>query len=462
VIQLLGFAPDAPQETPGVITECSALIPFEKGFKAAPTTTDPGVDALAATCRGAAVLLKLDASRRLFAGTQTKLYELSGTSWTDVSAAGNYTGSTENRWSFAQFGNVSLSSNLTEAIQYSNGSGAFAAISGAPKAKIIFTVSGFVMALYYDDGTLTTDGWFCSGYQDYTVWTEAVSTQCASGRLFGTPGPFTAGIRFGEDALAFKANTIYQGRYAGPPLVWQWTEIPGQAGCVGQDALCDISTDATPMVFFVGLDNFYIYDGTRARPVGVGKVRSWFLQRLAHTFNYRIITSYDKESRNVRIYFPYSGSAAGVPDNCLVYNVQNDTWGLDDQRQIEATVQYVSSGLTWHGLGTAYATWNDLPDIPYDSPYWSAGSTTPAIFDTSHKIQQLTGVGSSSCSFVTGDFGSNEYVTTYKGIIPNFITTPTTATCTGCNWVIRCQPILSPVTTTTSSTACARRGGIAR
>ena len=428
MIPLIGFAPDASPQTPGVIVDCSAFIPFERGFKAAPTLTDPGVSALAAACRGAAVLTKLDASRRLFAGTQTKLYELSGTSWTDASAVGDYTGNSENRWSFAQFGNVSLASNTTEAIQYSNGSGDFAAIAGAPKAKIIFTVSGFIMALHYDDGTATPDGWFCSGYQDYTVWTEAVSTQCASGRLFGTPGPFTAGIRFGEEALIFKDNTMYLGRYSGPPLIWQWSEIPGQVGCVGQDALADISTDASPMVFFVGNDGFYIYDGTRARPVGVGKTRAWFLQRVSQTFMYRVIVNYDKASRNVHIYYPSSGSSTGAPDNCLVYNVQNDTWGFDVQRQVEAVLNYISTGLTWHGMGTAYATWNDLPDIPYDSQFWSAGTATHAIFDTSHKLQQLTGFGSSGCSFQTSAFGDNSLVSTLSGFTPNFIVRPTTAT----------------------------------
>lgn len=428
MIPLIGFAPDAAPDTPGAFVDCSAIIPFEKGFKAAPTAVDAGVDALAAACRGAAVLTKLDNSRRLFAGTQTKLYELSGTTWTDASAVGDYTGSSENRWSFAQFGNVSLASNGTEPIQYSNGSGDFAAISGAPDAKIIFTVSGFVMALNYNDGTDTPDGWFCSGYQDYTVWTEAVSTQCTSGRLFGTPGPFTAGIRFGEEALAFKDNTIYLGRYAGPPIVWQWSEIPGQVGCVGQDAVCDISTNASPMVFFVGNDGFYIYDGTRPRPVGVGKVRSWYLQRVSTAYKFRVMVNYDRATRNVYIYYPSSGSATGAPDNCLVYNVQNDTWGFDEQRTIEATINYIGTGLTWHGLGTAYSTWDDLPAIPYDSPYWSAGTQTPSIFDTSHKIQQLIGAGSNSCSFQTSAFGDNSVVSTFSGILPNFIVEPTTGT----------------------------------
>jgi hypothetical protein len=424
--KLLGFAPDTQQQTPGVLTDCAALIPYENGFKAAPTTISAGVDALAAACRGAAVLAQLDGSFRTFAGSQVKMYELSGTTWTDVTdATADYTGSSESRWSFAQFGSTALIANINDPINFSTASGAFDAIATAPKAKVIFTVAGFVMALHYNDGSLTTDGWFCSGYQDFTVWTAAVATQCAKGRLFGTPGPFTAGIRFGEDALAFKVNTIYLGRYAGPPLVWQWTEIPGQAGCVGQDALCDVSTDAQPAIFFVGRDNFYIYNGARPTPVGVGQVRDWFLSRVNQAFAYRTQVVYNRNQRNVYIYYPNSTSTTGVPNECLVYNVQTNTWGRDD-RTVEATINYVSAGITWDGLGTAYATWDDLPVIPYDSQFWGSSSPVFGYFNTSHTIQLLTGTATNS-SFTTGDFGDNKQVSLCSSVEPNFLEKPTTA-----------------------------------
>jgi hypothetical protein len=424
--KLLGFAPDAQQQTPGVLTDCSALIPYENGFKAAPTPISAGVDALAAACRGAAVLPQLSGAFRTFAGTQTEMYELSGTTWADVTdASGDYTGSSESRWSFAQFGSTALIANINDPINYSTTSGAFDAVATAPKAKIIFTVAGFVMALNYNDGALVADGWYCSGYQDFTVWTPAVATQCAKGRLFGTPGPFTAGCRFGEEALAFKVNTIYLGRYAGPPTVWQWTEIPGQAGCIGQDALCDVSTDAQPAIFFVGRDNFYIYNGSRPTPVGVGQVRDWFLSRVSPAFAYRTQVVYNRNQRCVYIHYPNTTSS-GTPNETLVYNVQTGKWGRDD-REIEATINYVAGGMTWHGLGTAYSTWNDLPDIPYDSQFWSSGNSVFGYFNTSNVIQLLTGAATNS-SFTTGDFGNNETISLCTGVVPNFLQRPTTAT----------------------------------
>jgi hypothetical protein len=97
-------------------------------------------DALAAECLGAETLTKLDATRRVFAGTASKLYELSGTSWTDVSAGGGtYTLGATSRWCFAQFGDTSLAATIDEVIQ-STSSAEFAAISGAPQATVIESV----------------------------------------------------------------------------------------------------------------------------------------------------------------------------------------------------------------------------------------------------------------------------------------------------------------------------------
>ena len=84
--KILGFLPDADPTIPGVLTECVNLTPFEQGMRGAPSASTPaGVPALAAACIGSSIVTKLDDTRRLFAGTTTKLYELSGGVWTDVS-----------------------------------------------------------------------------------------------------------------------------------------------------------------------------------------------------------------------------------------------------------------------------------------------------------------------------------------------------------------------------------------
>ena len=200
---ILGFAPDFDSTAPGILTDCSRLVPTPSGYTSAQSPITAGLPALAAECRGAAVMRKLDNSKRIFAGTQTKLYQQSGSTWADVSRATNYTGGTDNRWRFVQFGDVSLAVNQTEPLQASS-SGAFSDVAGSPKARLIESVAGFVMLAGTNEATYgdSTDRWWCSGLYDHTVWTPSIATQCATGRLVDAPGDIRALKRLGNDVVA--------------------------------------------------------------------------------------------------------------------------------------------------------------------------------------------------------------------------------------------------------------------
>src|SRR6185503_16231180 len=130
ILKLLGYAPDADPTMVGVLTNCSAVIPTLKGFKGAPSASVTSLVTLAATCQGAAVLTKLDATTRFFAGTATKIYEAGASTWTDVSRAAAYTANNTQRTRFAQFGNVSLSANGADTMQASVSTGPFSCIPG--------------------------------------------------------------------------------------------------------------------------------------------------------------------------------------------------------------------------------------------------------------------------------------------------------------------------------------------
>lgn len=198
MIPFVGYFPDADEHTQGVITDVEMMLPSNRGYKGAPSLI-PVTDALAAQCRGAAYVVKLDNTSRTFAGTQTKLYELSSGSWTDISRTNppstgdDYTGSSDSYWRFAQFGDVTLAVNGTDNFQYSNGSGDFNDLSGAPKAQYIETVGGFVMVGNYNDGSDTPDGIKWSAYLDYTDWTPDIATQAGDLRLLDTPGELRGG-----------------------------------------------------------------------------------------------------------------------------------------------------------------------------------------------------------------------------------------------------------------------------
>lgn len=421
--KLLGFSPDLEPTLSGVVTACSNFIPYEQGMKGAPTPETPlSVPALAAACIGAGVVTKLDGTRRIFAGTTTKLYELASGSWADGSRVGDYSGGADTRWSITQYGNSTIAANGVETIQRSDTSGDFADIAGAPIARIVFSVGAFVMALNVNDGASKPDGWHCCASFDDTDWAESVATLSASGRLVSTPGELLAGGRLGEYAIAYKEKAIYVGQFVGAPAVWDWTQVPGgDAGCVGIDAWCDIGGSH----FFVGQDNIWIFDGSRPVPIA-NPCRQWFFDNSSPTYRYKTQCVFDRQNNGVWIFYCSTGST--TPDAALVYHIQTKQWGLATL-SIESALNYVAAGVTIDDLDDFGATIDDLSGYSFDSQFWLAGGRALSVFNTSHQLQSVTGETGAS-SFTTGDAGDDEGVTLLSKIRLRFAPgyKPTTAT----------------------------------
>lgn len=423
MIPFIGFAPDIDPTTPGVITDCSMLIPGTKGMRAAPKMVDARLPPLPSRVYGAAALTRLDNGKRLLVGMATQLWERVAFAWVNVSRAGGYTTITDDRWRFAQFGNASLASNGADPIQQSV-AGAFSDIAGAPKAQIIEATQGFVFAFNTDDPTFgdSPDRWWCSGIYDHTAWTPSIASQCATGRLLDSPGEIRAGRALGSDMIAYKERSMYIGRYQGPPVVWAWQMVPGEIGATNQECVVSIGTAHV----FIGWDNFYIFDGTRPQAIG-DSVKTWFFRDLNQNFRYRIIGQHDPISGLVTWYYPSNSSVDGSVDSAIVYNYRRNQWGRANRR-IEAVIDYASAQITYDTLGSLYATYDDLPAIPYDSPFWLAASVVPAVVDVNHKVMSLTGDGEDSMA-MTGDFGDDWQYSTLQGIRVRFAQNPATGAC---------------------------------
>lgn len=427
MIAILGFAPDADPTTPGVLTDVVNAIPNEVGLEGGPSnvTAINGLAALTAQCRGSAVLTNTSGTRRHFAGTQTELFEQSGTAWTSVSRAGAYSGSSESRWLFDQFGDVALATDDTAKIQATS-SGAFSDITAAPVARIIFTTDNFVFALNTNETTYgdSPDRWWCSAFQDHSSWTASVTTQATTGRLIGEGGQLTAGLRLGPYAVAYKASSMFLGSYVGAPIVWQWERIPGKVGCVGPEAVTDIGGAH----IFVGEDNIWLFDGTRPQPIATGQIRQWFYNNSSAQNRYKTIVKHDRQNSRVWIFYPSSSSTGGC-DSALVYHLVTRKWGRAD-RSIEAAVNFITPGITWDTLSSIGATWDSLPSVPWDSQQWQVGGSALAVFDTSHRLVTLTGA-STGGGITTGDIGDDYRMSQLQEFRLRFTLSPSSAVATG-------------------------------
>jgi hypothetical protein len=425
-IAIKGYAPDADPDLEGILTNCNQVVPTVRGFKSAPSAASSGQSVLAGTCQGAAVLEKLDKTTRFFAATGTKVYEASGTDWTDVSGTA-YSPASDVRYRFAQFGNVSLVATKSNRIHASSASGTFTGLA-APSAAIVETVNNFVFAFDTNEALFgdCTNRWFCCALGDYTNWTPSIVTQCASGILTGSPGKILAGKRFGDSIIAYKENSMYLGVYVGAPIIWSFTQIPGEVGALSHEAVVSVGTPEQPKHIFMGSDNFYSYDGSRPVPIGNQLREKVFNNELNRAYSYLSLGLQDKQKGN--IYFFYCSSNSVFPDKCVVYNYHTGTWGRDD-RTVEMVVNYLASGITYDALGSSFSAYDTLSSLSYDAAFASAGTPFPSIFDTTHTLKTLNGVSTTS-SLTTGDYGDTQSFSCLSRVIPRFITEPSSGTMT--------------------------------
>lgn len=427
MIPLAGFAPDIDPTTPGIFTDCVNIVPSEAGFAGALSPAPVGAAALAAPCVGAAAVSKLDATRRVIAGTQTALYELVSGAWAERSKPGGYVGSTESRWSICQFGDTTIASNLVDPMQ-SSSTGNFDDVPNAPKAKIVVSASNnFVLAFNTNEGTYgaSPDRWWNCAQNDQTSWAPNVSTLANTGRLVAVSGPINAALPLGDYVIAYKGKAIFLGTFVGSPVVWQWNLVPGsEAGAVGPEAVCDIGIAH----FAVGEDGFWVFDGTRPTPVGQEVVRKWFNRNCSSLYRYKTKASFDKQLDLVYIDYP-SLNSQGECDARLAFHVGKKQWGRVAVT-CQAPLNFVSPGVTIDGLDAYAASIDGLPNIPVDSPYWQAGGRMSAYFDATNLLVSSSG-NTGASSIVTGDLGDDDVVSMLDVVRVRFTKRPETATATG-------------------------------
>ena len=421
MIPFVGFSPDALPETPGIILDCMNIIPAIGSFVAAPSPVDAGLGAIDAAAKGFSVNRKLDGTNRVFCGSSTYLYEQVGGVWTDVSRVGNYALGAENRWRFSQFGNVSLAVNKTAVLQFST-TGDFADSGTAPKAEIVETINNQVF-LFNIDGMGFGDDvtrWACSAVGSYTDFTPSISTGCVSGQFLDSPGAITAGKRLGDVIVAYKEKAMYVGQFVGAPSWWNFIRVPGDIGAPVQESVVNTGTAH----FFIGPDDFYAFDGSRPQALN-SPCRNWLFANIDQRHMQRICGSFDRFNQRVFWWFP-SKNGGGALDMCVVFNVKTGQWGRVNLT-IEFVADFVSGGVTIDGLASYGASIDALPDIPYDSPFWSSGSPVLSVFKADHKAYQLSGAAGES-RILTGHYGDNIQFSTCSRVRPRFIRSPTSST----------------------------------
>lgn len=216
----------------------------------------------------------------VYAGTKTRLYQVTSTTATDVSRAANYAqtaGDEPCAWSFCSFGKDVIASNYVDEVQVqANAAGLFAnLITSAFKPQARFAaVARTSLILANLEGSAGAGTGFADEFA-WSVFGNAASFDTAGGagrqRSLMKPGQLT-GLVGGDFFRLFKASSMSGLQFTGSSaLPWREDEISGSIGTLYGKSI--VQTKEGEVAFWGG-DGFYKQQGM-SPPQRIGLQLGW-------------------------------------------------------------------------------------------------------------------------------------------------------------------------------------------
>lgn len=364
--------------------EARNVVPAGEDYAPVESVTED-TDALPAECLGMIGCYDKNGTPFTFAATATKLYKLTGTSWADVSKAGGYTTSGENRWRFVQYGDFVLATNSNDNIQVFNlaSSSLFADLVGSPpRCKWLAVVNNFVMAVNtYDgtDGAVNFRVWW-SGLDNITTWTPNIQTQADRQDTPGY-GQCSAVVGSQNTALMFLTEGIYRLDYAGPPTIFNFTLVEPNRGTLVAGSVAAYSN----FVFYLGEDGFNMFDGQSSRSIGTERVDNWFKARVDNNNLFKMQTAINPRRKQVIWAFPSAGGN-GICDTLIIYNWAANRWSYVEQ-PVEAMARVYSQAVLTDSLSVL----TDAMDALSDGAGFAGGRALLGVISSSRKLGYFAG-----------------------------------------------------------------------
>lgn len=399
------FMPDMPAfENPGsgLIQNVTPLTALSYGpFKSLSMSAGP----IANRCQGAFAFRDNSGSSHLYAGDSSKLYRMSAgdIAPVDASIAGGYSTGSAEIWSSTVFGNRVIM------VNYANLPQSFVEGTSTKFSNLILTGTTSLSARYVatvrDFVTFanTTDATF--GAQTQRVWwtsindptnvptpgtTAATAVQSDYQDLPGDFGWITGivGALGNSHAAIFMERAVFRMNYQGPPAIFRFDIAEGVRGCPAPQSLCQVGA----LVYYLGEDGFYAFDGANSLPIGFQKVDNFFFNDLDLSNIERVTSAVDPLNKLIYWAYPGHGNIGGTPNRVLVYNWALQRWAVTNRGdvQLEVMVKYLSFGYTLEQLDAIYPNIDTMP-LSFDDPSLTGGKQVIGAFDSNHQLSVFGG-----------------------------------------------------------------------
>lgn len=358
--------------------------------------------ALASDVIGAASFQTPRGQQYVFAGTKTKLYLLSGTTWSDVSGTTYNSAATD--WRFDIYDEVVLATNFENVIQRYDTTvgGTFANLAGSPpRCRDIAVSNSFLLAFnLVDSGTerYTRLRWSAQG-----IITDWSTTSLGAGfndvrEDVGGTGQRVVALE--DYAVLFFTDAIYRVEYIAQPASFGLRPLPRGRGTLSPNS---IVRDGN-VIYYYGADGFYLFDGTNSIPIGEDKIDRYFYEIADFGKLSRVYGARDPITKNIFWSFVSTSSPDGYPDMMLSYNISSGEWTIINY-PVRFILSTFTAAQTLESLETLYGSIDNVP-LPLDDPSYAGGLRVFGGFSANNKYGVFGGT-SLDGELVTEDFRLN-------------------------------------------------------
>jgi hypothetical protein len=205
-------------------------------------------------------------------------------------------------------------------------------------------VNRFVFAFGCNDyGSSTIDPLLIrwSDQDNLYAWTPDATNQAGAIRV-SHGSSIVASLIARQEVLVFTDSSLYSLQYYGPPTVWGAQLLADNISIIGQNA----ATIASGIVFWMGVDKFYMYDG-RVQTLDCDLRRFVFSD--INTQQYQQVYAGSNEGFN-EVWWFYPSASANQPDRYVIFNYMEKAWYYGTMSR----TAWLDSGLRAVPMATTY------------------------------------------------------------------------------------------------------------
>jgi hypothetical protein len=229
-----------------------------------------------------------------------------------------------------------------------------------------------------------------SSSEDYLDWNIASTTNSAGELQIPLGSEFVTHLKTRQEILVWTESSLCSMQYVGAPDIYGIFVISPRITILGPGAKVGVND----LVFWMGTDNFYMYDGR----VSVLPCTVWnrVFDNINASANYNVVTGLNRKFNEIIWFYPSEGNTAN--DRYVAYNYEERLWYYGE---LDRTC-WIDIGLTDNPRAT------DANGVIYSHEIGkSDGSTSPAsamnCFITSSEIELNSGKTFMSVSRIIPD-----------------------------------------------------------